>query len=231
MTRLKAIIEVLNQDKFKPLSDTDPTSGITDIAKENGQRASNYQKHDKNQKAKEFDNNNVSSACNLGNDADRRTNFDSYKNRRTPNSEVFLGVNGVMKVYQDREKYSGIWGENLNSALKLYEGLSQMCNLSEGEKEKSAPVMLEGDPIAYFAKVMKSEDTYDEAVKRLLAWSTNVEQKGRIWYMWQSLCLSEAIKLTPEKSGVDVFRNFSYKRSTLQKQLASHYQHNEYLRD
>lgn len=162
---------------------------------------------------------------------EKRSKQNDSRNEFTAGGNFNLGLNGLMKAYQGRDKYSGRWDEDLNSALQLYDTLSNLCRLEEHEKAEAMPVMLKSDALSYYSSFYKSGMSYDEVVRKLSEWYTSPEQKGRILRLWQGLRLTEAMKEEPEKSEVEVFRSFSFKLTTLQKQLSRHYQHDDFLRD
>lgn len=134
-------------------------------------------------------------------------------------------------MYQSRTKYSGFWNENLRASLDLYDTLTRMCGMDDNEKAHSLPVMLQGDALSHYSNTYKPEDDYAVIVKKMADRFTSAEQKGRLLRLWQSLRLTEALKEDTDQSEVEVFRAFSYKLSTLQKQLESHYQHDDFIRD
>lgn len=101
------------------------------------------------------------------------------------NSES-LGVSGLMKSYQGRNKSSGDFNEDIQSAFQLYETLSDMCHLSEEEKSKGIAIMLCDDALTYYSTLPNKSGIYKELKEKILSYYKSEEQKGRILTTWQS---------------------------------------------
>ncbi len=159
----------------------------------------------------------------------RKKNIDS--GFKTETRTDCLGINGMIKSFQNRKKFSGSWDENLEEAITNYNIFSRICKLSEQEKADAVPYMLEGEAFTFFSQKIPPNTTFDEITKELRKWFTSSEKQARILKKWQEMRLSTEMEKSPDKSEIEVFRTFSFKLSTLQKQLAEHYQHDDFLRD
>lgn len=93
------------------------------------------------------------------------------------------------------------------------------------------PIMLTGDALSIYTLNVSSTETYNEKMNSLRSWFSSDEKKARILTSFQELRLSEGMQNNPERSEISVFPSFSMKLSKLQKQLDTHYQHDDILRD
>lgn len=157
-----------------------------------------------------------------------QSNFNSNKTHHDNDS---LGLHGLFRSYQGRKKFSGNFNDDIQSAFQLYETLSTMCHLSEEEKAQGLPVMLCDDALTYFSALPNQGNSYSMMKDNLMSYYTSEEQKGRVLSNYQSMRLSEAMRNDPEKSELQVFRQFTNKLSRLQQQLDTIYHNDTFLRD
>lgn len=139
----------------------------------------------------------------------------------------------MSKAFTGREKFSGKWEENVEASLVLYETLSTICKLSERERETSIglPIMLNVVFFTFYTVLISYHATYNAKIMKMKEWlSSDLERKIMLRSFHESR-LAEDMKNNPDKSEVSVFRSFSLKLSTLQKQPDTHYHHNDVLVD
>ena len=141
------------------------------------------------------------------------------------------GLSGLMRAYTGREKFSGAFDEDLNSALELYETMSRMCYLTEEQKAKGFPVMLRDDALNYYLTTHNPEDTFAVTVDRFRNNYMTPEQKNRVLISWQTMRLSAQMRENPDSSELQVFRSMVTKLSKLQRQLEKEYRGDVFLRD
>lgn len=142
-----------------------------------------------------------------------------------------LGINGLMKAFDRKKTFGGKWDEDLAGTISLYETLEKMCQLTQDEKFKSLPVMLSGDALTYFSDNAATCPSYEEALDVLRKWYNPDESQSRILTAWLSLKFSEELTKYPDLSEIDAFRGFATNLTSLQRQLDSSYQGDQYLRD
>lgn len=76
-------------------------------------------------------------------------------------------VNGLMKAFIGQHKFSGKYEEDLDSVLKVFEALAEMCDPMSDEKRKAIPTMLQGNELHLFSKKGKDFITYEYATTLL----------------------------------------------------------------
>ena len=141
------------------------------------------------------------------------------------------GIHGLMRAYGNRDKFSGAFDEDLNSALELYETMSRMCRLSEKQKAEGFPIMLRADALNFYLTSTLPNDTFGVIVERFRQNYMTPEQKNRVLISWQSTRLSIEMRENPDKSELQVFRGMITKLSKLQRQLSKEYRNDLFLRD
>ena len=141
-----------------------------------------------------------------------------------------LGINGLIKSYQGRKKFSGSWEDNLEQAISTYETFANICKLTALEKAQAIPYMLVDDAFNFYSTSIPKHYKYEETIEELKKWYTSDEKRARTLTIGQNFKLSKEMEKAPDKSEIDVFRSFSFKLTTLQKQLSTHYHHDDFLR-
>lgn len=142
-----------------------------------------------------------------------------------------LGRNGLMKAYIGKEVFKGVWEEDLDNCIKVYETLSRMCKVDKEEMLQSLPIMLSGDALNYFSSEVSGCESYDDAMDQLQKWYNSDEKRARILTVWQQMTLSEEMSRNPGESEVVVFRKFVSRLMSLQKELRPNYHSDDILRD
>ena len=102
-----------------------------------------------------------------------------------------LGINGLMRAFGTKKRFSGSWDEDLDDTISIFETLSNICELSDEEKLKAIPIMLMGDAMSYFSNKAKTYDTYEDAMITLRKWYNSDDKKARILTKWQTMSLSK----------------------------------------
>ena len=146
-------------------------------------------------------------------------------------SSYSLGINGLMKAYQNRQSYTGAWDEDFNGHVELYDTLSRLCGLSDAEKAESLPIMLRDDALSFYTRNYKVGDSYVGIITKMREWYTSEEQRNRLLHQWQGLRLTKAMQEAPEKSEIEVFRDLSNRLTQIQRQLDKSYRTDNFLRD
>ena len=141
-----------------------------------------------------------------------------------------LGMGGMMRAFNSKSKFTGSWEEDLDTTIKIFNTMSNMCGLTEDEKVRSIPLMLDGDALSYFSSNHKDGDNYDQSIEMLRNWYNNEEKRSRILTKWQTMTLTQAMSDDPTSSEVAVFRKFMARLGSLQRQLDTHYQTDSFLR-
>ncbi len=148
--------------------------------------------------------------------------------RSSGNSQA---ASGLIRAYSHRPLFAGEWNDNITEAVLLYDTLCDMCNVDEEEKLKCVPVMLKDSALNYYNANLKKCTSYSECIEKLRAWYTSDEQRNRLLNERQNMRLSTHMRLHPEKSHVEVFRDISSKLSSIQRQLHPYYHLDRFLRD
>lgn len=136
-----------------------------------------------------------------------------------------------MKAFIGKQTFSGEWDDDLDNCLNIFETLARMCKVIKPEMFQSMPIMLSGDALSYFSNKLDMCSTYDEGKKLLREWYNSDEKRARIITIWQRMTLSEELAKAPDSTETCVFRKFVARLVSLQKQLNSNYQGDEFLRD
>lgn len=140
-------------------------------------------------------------------------------------------LQGLMKAFAGRRKYSGAWDEDLQGIIEVFEMSAQMCDLNAQQMLKGVPIMLDGPALAYFASNLKSAPSYDDAIQGLMSWYTSEEQRTRLLREWQDARLSTWMRRSPDKSELAVFRDLSATLARIQRQLHVDYRKDRFLKD
>lgn len=142
-----------------------------------------------------------------------------------------MGMSGFIKSFSGRKKYSGLWSENLDETIEVYESMARLCQLTKDEMASALPLTLTGDALSFFTRNYNREKTYHDILTEMKEWYTSDQQRQRLLRKWQSIRLSKFMKETPEKSESDVFQKLSLELTQTQRQLSKHYRHDDFLRD
>ena len=141
-------------------------------------------------------------------------------------------IDGLMKAYTSRAKFSGSFNEDFDGALEQYETLSSLCELSEADMARAFPVMLTGAAFSLYTRQFSRKSlTFAELADAFRGWYTSDEQRYRLLQIWQSPSLSREMQKHPEKSEVEVFGILSDELTKVQHQLHTDYRHDRFLRD
>ena len=129
-------------------------------------------------------------------------------------------------------KYSGDFTESLESHIERYETFCRVYKLDEAEKVRTFPIMLAGAAFMHYSHYYSMKAvSYTELVNAFRAWYTSEEQKYRLLRIWQRPSLENAMKNSPEKSELEVFRKVSEDLVQTQHQLHEDYRKDRFLRD
>jgi Reverse transcriptase (RNA-dependent DNA polymerase) len=141
------------------------------------------------------------------------------------------GLQGMMKAYGGRKKYTGAFDDDLCGVIEEYEMTARMCGLSMEEKRDGIVIMLEGPALAYYAANLKDAETYDKLIDGLKEWYTSEEQRARLLREWHGARLSLWMKNHPDKSEISVFRYLAAHLARIQRQLNRDYHKDVFLKD
>lgn len=142
------------------------------------------------------------------------------------------GIQGLLKSFQGRTKYSGGWDEDLFGCLEIYEICCSMCHLTSEEKLEGLSVMLSGGALSYYATNIRGHvKSYNEAKEMLVTWFTSDEQRSRLLQIWKNTKLTDWFKKNPTKSQSAVFREMCDSLVSIQRQLDLDYRKPLFLRD
>ncbi len=70
-----------------------------------------------------------------------------------------LGIHGLMKAFTGRKKFSGVFDEDLNSCLEVYEIMARMCHFTDAQKAEGFPIMLKDDALNYYLTTSNTDDS------------------------------------------------------------------------
>ena len=141
-------------------------------------------------------------------------------------------VDSVVKSYNSRKKFRGDFDEDFNEAIQQFETVSLMFELNEVEKAKAFPAILEGSAFNHYSRTfLKTTPTYQDQVDVFRLKYISEERQQRILQLWQKPSLCQAMRQQPEKSELQVFREFCDNLSSIQRQLHSSYHNDLFLRD
>ena len=91
-----------------------------------------------------------------------------------------------------------------------------MCELSEEEKLRAMPIILDGHALDYFSsKILPQSSSYDQCCRKVTEHYTSEEKWGRLLQQWQSIHLSTMMKENDDKSQVYVLKLLTAKLSTI----------------
>ncbi len=232
VTRTSALVQCLERDVFVPCPSTLETGDKNTYEKTSSKTPKQIPLFNTNKNG-ETPNNDTGTNEYTSDNSYKQSNTSSEKEDKSESktADFSLGINGLMKAYQGRKKYSGDFNDDLTSAFQLYETLCNMCHLRDNERSEVLPVMLCGEALNRFTSLNAHNLSYIELKEKLLSHFISEEQKGRMLTMWQSMRLSDAMRAEPDKSELEIFRQFSYKLSQIQQQLDTPYRHDNFLRD
>lgn len=97
--------------------------------------------------------------------------------------------------------------------------------------ENGIPMMLSGDALSHYTLSIPSKYSCTEKVKTVTNWFSSDEMGAKILRPFLELKFSTEMCENPDKSEISVFRSFTLKLSSLQKQLDTHYHHDDFLKD
>lgn len=140
-------------------------------------------------------------------------------------------MGGLMNSFIGEPTFSGSWEEDLDNCINIINTLAAMCEISEHEKLKSVPVIPTGDALNFYANNVAGCRNFDGAMIKMCEWYNSDDRKLRILTTWQSMNFSEAMADELTETDVTVFRRFVAKLMTVQNQLDSTYQSNQFLID
>lgn len=118
-------------------------------------------------------------------------------------------------VRQDASTLS--WEEDLDSTLSNYEIMAILCEVTDEEKMRAAPVMLSGDGLIYNSSHGQQCNTYEDAKGAIKEWYDTADKRSRILIKCQSLHFTKELTISPNNSQVEVFRSFVAEKISLQK--------------
>ena len=153
---------------------------------------------------------------------------DREPNRSSGNSR---DLEGLVKAYSGRRKYTGAYEEDLIGTIEVYELTSKLYGLTEEQMMKGIIVMLDGAALTYFASNLQNCTKYREVIDGLISWFTSDEQRSRLLQDWQSTRLSKWLKKYPEKPQTAVFQELSAHLTKVQRQLHPDYRKDRFLKD
>lgn len=142
-----------------------------------------------------------------------------------------MGVQGMMRAYVGKKKFTGAWHEDLDGCFAVFETMAKMCHITRKQKLEAIPVMLDAEALRLFSDKGAECQTYEDAVKMLGKWYNSSDKKSRILTAWQRETLSKELNKHPKDAEVDVFRRFVSKLTSLQQKLDTRYHGDHYLRD
>lgn len=157
----------------------------------------------------------------------KKAGSDTGNDRRPDNR----GIEGLVKAYSGRTKYSGKYDEDLANAIQLYELTADMCTLSPQQRRNGIMVMLTGNALDYYATSLKHLASYEDVIKGLTDWFTSAEQKKRLLGEWNCMKLSDKLKGDAVNSQVGVFREMASQLTNIQRQLHTDYHKDRILTD
>lgn len=130
-----------------------------------------------------------------------------------------LGVSGVMKAYQMKEKFSGSFDGDLPGALEVYDTICIVCHLTGAEKAEVLPVILKDEFLSFYMSYYKEGQSYEEASQLFIENYMSVEQGNRGLMEWQYMRFSSIMREHKDRSEFDVFRLFCKRLLQIQRQL------------
>ena len=149
-----------------------------------------------------------------------------------PSRDSSRRIDSITKAYSSLVKYSGDFTESLESHIERYETFCRVYKLDEAEKVRAFPIMLAGAAFMHYSHYYSMKAiSYTELVNAFRAWYTSEEQKYRLLRIWQRPSLENAMKNSPEKSELEVFRKVSEDLVQTQHQLHEDYRKDRFLRD
>lgn len=66
------------------------------------------------------------------------------------------------------------------------ETLSEMCDISDDEKRKAIPMMLQDNAFRIYAKNKHKVSSYDQEIALLKGWYTSEEKQTRMLNQWKN---------------------------------------------
>lgn len=87
-----------------------------------------------------------------------------------------LGISGIMKAYEMRDKFSGSFGEYLSGALGIYAIMCMVFHLSDIEKAEALAVMLKKESISFYMSFYGEGQSYEDIWQMLIDNYMSVEQ-------------------------------------------------------
>lgn len=161
-----------------------------------------------------------------------RNNNQEFSNVTGSSTVMKSNVDSVVKSYNSRRKFKGDFDEDFNEALQQFETISLMFDLNDVEMARAFPTILEGSAFNHYSRTFhKTSPTYEQQIDAFRLKYVSEEKQQRILQLWQKPSLCEAMRQQPEKSELQVFREFCDNLSSLQRQLHSSYHNDLFLRD
>lgn len=158
--------------------------------------------------------------------------YPSFSNRIGSSTSSKSNVDSVMKSYNSRKKSNGKFDEDLNGAIEQFETISAMFELTDIEMARAFPAILDGSAFTHYPRTFhKRNPTYQEQIDEFRMKYIGDEQQQRLLQLWQKPSLTEAMRVKHDKSELEVFRDFTYRLSSIQKQLHISYHQDRFLRD
>lgn len=161
-----------------------------------------------------------------------RTKSNSFFNRSGSSSTTTQGVSTMIKAYTSRTKFKGRFDEDLNAAIEQFETMASVFDLSEEEKGKAFPTILEGSAFKHYTRVYKNRSpSYEEQLREFRSKYISAEQQQRLLQKWEKPSLTDLMRQSPNKSEMEIFRELCDELSSIQMQLPASYHDDIFLRD
>lgn len=160
-----------------------------------------------------------------------RDNRDTGKTDNYSNSNMGR-IGSLMKTYQGRTKFTGFFEHDFEGALETFETSATVCQLNEEEKARAFPFMLDQGALSHFTNNFGGRTyTYSEVISTFKSWYTSEELRSRLLLQWKKPPLTDAMRQSPDKSEVEVFRALVEKLTSIRRHLHPSYREDRFLRD
>ena len=167
-----------------------------------------------------------------GSNSNNRNEMNNNHNSRRSNDVNINNIQSIMKSYQGRTKFKGNFDEDFEGSLEQFETFSQVYQLTEEEKARAFPFMIDEGALSHFTNTFSKRNyTYQEVIEDFRNWYTSEEQRSRLLLLWQKPSLTDAMRQDPERSELEVFRKLVDKLTSIQRQLHPSYREDRFLRD
>lgn len=103
------------------------------------------------------------------------------------------GLNGMMRAFVGRTKFSWKYEEDLDDIVESFETYANMCGLSDSKRRKVIPwdaIMLNGKQLSLLNQRSTEDQTYYQAIQLLKKWFSSREKQRKILREWNGMRLT-----------------------------------------